>query len=389
MLRPAPRLPLGSLLALLALSGAAALILVTELLPVGLLTPMSSSLGVTEGRIGFLATAYAGAATVAAIPLTALTRGLPRRPLLVGLLAGFAAVHAVTALSSSYPLIFGARILVGLLGGIAWSMLAGYAARIVPAELRGRAIAIALAGITVALSVGLPAGTALAGLVGWRGAFGVLSASAVALVGWVWWQVPALPGEPRGERVGLLGVLRLPGVAGVLTVTAVLLLGHQTMYTYLAPFAQRAGLGQPGLVLLVFGLSAVAGIWATGAIVDRHLRAVTLVTVGLVVLAMLSMGLVGRQPAPLLVAVAVWGLAFGGVPTALQTALLRGSGSANANAAGSLQTTVYNCGVAAGSFLGGLVLDGAGPAALPWLGLPLTVVAFALAARAWTQPRTD
>jgi predicted MFS family arabinose efflux permease len=91
--------------------------------------------------------------------------------LLTGLLGGFAVVNVVTALSSSYQLTIVVRVVGGLLGGVVWSMLASYAARIVRADQRGRAIAIALSGITVALALGVPAGTQLARLIGWRPTF--------------------------------------------------------------------------------------------------------------------------------------------------------------------------------------------------------------------------
>ncbi|MEU6255721.1 MFS transporter [Streptomyces sp. NPDC047043] len=168
---------------LLALSTAAFTAVMTELLPAGLLPEMAPALGVPEARIGFLVTAYAAASFAAAIPLTALLRGLPRRPVLVGALLGFAVSDAVVALSSSYALTFGARLVAGCTGGLLWAMLVGYAARMVPAERRGRAIAVVLAGITLALSLGVPAGTALAGAMGWRTAFGVLAGLAVLLVG--------------------------------------------------------------------------------------------------------------------------------------------------------------------------------------------------------------
>lgn len=373
--RPRPaRLPL---VALSALAGTAALILVTELLPVGLLPEMGRSLGVTDGRVGFLATAYAVSATAGAIPLTALTCGLPRRPLLVGLLAGFAVANAVTAASSSYWLTFGARVLVGLLGGLTWSMLAGYAARLVRAEQRGRAIAVALSGVTIALALGLPAATAVATWTGWRGSFAILSAGAIGLAGWVRWTVPGRPGV-AAVRTPLVRVVRLPGVTLVLGTTATFLLGHQAMYTFLAPYAERAGFDRPGGLLLTFGLSAVAGIWLTGLVVDRAPRAVTGAAVGLVAAALLALGLSGASAGVLLVAVALWGLAFGGLPTALLSGLVRAAGEANADTAGSLQTTVYNIGVAGGSLIGGLALDGLGVAALPWIALPLVLSALAL-----------
>jgi predicted MFS family arabinose efflux permease len=369
----AGRLPV---LGLLALASTTALILVTELLPVGLLPAMSRDLGVPEGRVGFLATAYAAAALVGAIPLTALTRGRSRRPLLLSLVAGFAAVDVVTAASSSYLLTVGIRLVGGLLGGLVWSMVGGYAARIVPEQQRGRAIAVTMSGATVALAVGVPAGAALAGWVGWRATFGVLGAAAVALLAWIRWAVPAVGGEPSERGSSLRGLLGGGGVRLVLGVTGLLILGHQMAYTFLAPLARASRIDDPGLVLLVFGVSAFGGIWLTGSLVDRHLRGAALSAVGAVTvaLALVAASTAGEpgHPAGLVLAVALWGLAFGGAPTLLLTALIRVAGEGNATAANSLQTTVYNLGVAGGSLVGGLVLDRSGVATLPWLAALLT-----------------
>ncbi|MFF4619102.1 MFS transporter [Nonomuraea jabiensis] len=363
---------------LLALFSAAFTAVMTELLPAGLLPQLGVALGVPEGRAGFLVTAYAVASTLSAIPLTALLRGLPRRPVLVGTLAGFALFNTVTALSSSYAVTFGARVLAGVMGGILWAMLVGYAARMVPVERRGRAIAIVSAGITVALCAGIPAGAALASAFGWRAAFLGLAAVAVALVGWVLWKVPDFPGEAAAVRVPLRRVAVLPGVRTILGVTVLVLVGHQAMYTYLAPFVAFAGLGRTSVVLLVFGVGTVAGIWVTGVVIDRFPRA-TLVVVLAVVAGAMAVLAVSAGPgwAPL-GAVALWGAAFGGVPTLLQSALVDASGAGNADAATSMQTTVYNAGIAAGSLAGGLVLEGAGAGALPWTSLPLVAVALAV-----------
>ncbi|MFC8359831.1 MFS transporter [Streptomyces griseorubiginosus] len=365
---------------LLALSTAAFTAVLTELLPAGLLPRMAPALGVSEARIGFLVTGYAVASFAAAIPLTALLRGLPRRPVLVGTLLGFALSNAVVALSSSYALTFAARLVAGCAGGTLWAMLAGCAARMVPAERRGRAIAVVLAGITLALSLGVPAGTALAGAVGWRTAFGVLAAVAVGLVGWTHARVPGFPGEAPHARVPLARVAALPGVPAVLSVTLFLLVGHQVMYTYVAPFAAHAGFGRTGLVLLLFGAATVVGIWITGVLVDRRPRAALLGALGLCAAVMPTLGLAAGVPGVLPVSVALWGLAFGGAPTLIQTALVDVSGPERADVATSLQTTVYNAGIAAGSLTGGVVLSGPGAGALPWTALPLIAVALTVVA---------
>ncbi|MGV9379542.1 MFS transporter [Nonomuraea sp. NPDC003707] len=363
---------------LLALFSAAFTAVMTELLPAGLLPQLGAALGVPEGRAGFLVTAYAVASTLSAIPLTALLRGLPRRPVLVGTLVGFALFNTVTALSSSYAVTFGARVLAGVMGGILWAMLVGYAARMVPVERRGRAIAIVSAGITVALCAGIPAGAALASAFGWRTAFLGLAVVAVALVGWVLWKVPDFPGEAATVRVPLRRVAVLPGVRTILGVTVLVLVGHQAMYTYLAPFVAFAGLGRTSVVLLVFGVGTVAGIWVTGVVIDRFPRVTLVVVLAVVAGAMAVLAVSGGPGWAPLGAVALWGAAFGGVPTLLQSALVDASGAVNADAATSMQTTVYNAGIAAGSLAGGLVLEGAGAGALPWTSLPLVAVALAV-----------
>ncbi|MGW5462924.1 MFS transporter [Streptomyces sp. NPDC003996] len=367
---------------LLALSCAAFTAVLTELLPAGLLPAMAHPLDVTESRIGFLVTAYAAASFLAAVPLTAALRGLPRRPVLCGALLGFAVSNALVALSSSYPLTFAARLLAGAMGGTLWAMLAGCAARMVPAGRRGRAIAIVLAGITLALSLGVPAGTALAGAVGWRAAFGTLSVLAVLLVGWIRLRVPGFPGEPAHARVPLARVALRPGIRPVLSVTLFLLLGHQVMYTYLAPFAGHAGYGRTGLLLAVFGTATVAGIWVTGVLIDRHLRPTLLAALALFTGVLLTLGAGARAHALLVGAVALWGVAFGGAPTLIQTALVDASGPSEADAATSLQTTVYNAGIAAGSLTGGVALDALGPGALPWTALAPALLALTTVAAA-------
>ncbi|MFE7975429.1 MFS transporter [Streptomyces shenzhenensis] len=360
---------------LLALSAAAFTAVMTELLPAGLLPAIAPDLGVSESRVGYLVTGYAAASFGAAVPLTAVLRGLPRRPVLTGALLGLACANALVAVSSSYALTFAARLLAGAMGGTLWAMLAGYAARMVPAERRGRAIAIVLAGITLALSLGVPAGTALAGAAGWRAAFAVPASLALLLVGWVRWRVPGFPGEARHARVPLLRVAARPGIRPVLAVTLFLLLGHQLMYTYVAPFAAHAGFARTGLLLAVFGSATVAGIWLTGVLIDRRLRGTLLAALGLCTAVLLVLGLAAGRPPVLVGAVALWGVAFGGAPTLIQTALVDVSGPADADVATALQTTVYNAGIAAGSLAGGLALDGGGPAVLPWTALPLVAVA--------------
>jgi len=208
----------------------------------------------------------------------------------------------------------------------------------------------------------------------------VLAAVAVLLVGWTHARVPGSPGEAPHARVPLARVALLPGVPAVLSVTLFLLVGHQVMYTYVAPFAAHAGFGRTGLVLLLFGAATVVGIWITGVLVDRRPRAALLGALGLCAAVMPTLGLAAGVPGVLPVSVALWGLAFGGAPTLIQTALVDVSGPERADVATSLQTTVYNAGIAVGSLTGGVVLSGPGAGALPWTALPLIALALTVVA---------
>ncbi|CAL9489668.1 Purine ribonucleoside efflux pump NepI [Nocardiopsis dassonvillei] len=364
------RLPLAPLLALALVAFATAL---TELLPAGLLPQMSADLGVGESAAGQAVTAYAVGTAVTVIPLAAATAGVRRRPLLLATVALFAFANTVTALSSDHLLTLAARFAAGIAAGLAWAMLAGYARSLVPVHLQGRALAVVLAGIPIALSLGVPAGAFLGRVLGWRAAFLAVTVIAVVLLVWILVAVPDRPGRPRDERVPLAGVLALPGLAPVLAVTLVLVTAHTVLYTYIAPFLADAGQGgSVGLVLLVFGVASLGGVWLVGAFVDRRLRALAAAGVLLIGAAASLLALLADLPAAVLLAAALWGLGWGGAPTLLQTSVTDAAGS-SAVIAQSVYVTLWNVAMAGGGAAGGALLVRAGTGALPWAVLALLV----------------
>ncbi|WP_284746084.1 MFS transporter [Amycolatopsis sp. RTGN1] len=368
--------------ALLALTTAAFVTVLTEALPAGVLPGMSASLGVGESAAGQAVTIYALGTALTAVPLSAATAAWPRKRLLLAGVAGFAVANTVTALSPAYPLTMVARFVAGVAAGVVWALLAGYARRLAPPENQGRAIAIVMAGIPLALSLGIPAGTFLGGLFGWRSAFGVMSAIAVVLLAWIAARVPDQPGQ-AGGRVPVRRTLAVPGVVPVLAVTLVFVLAHTVLYTYVAAFLGHAGMGDAvDVVLLVFGVASMAGIWVVGARIDRALRTLMVLSTILVAVAATLLAVFAGSPALVYAAVALWGLGWGGVPTLLQTAAGNAGGDAADNAQAML-VTLWNAAMAAGGVLGGVLLDAAGPASFPWtlLALLVPVLAVVLGAR--------
>lgn len=354
------RFPIASLLAL-ALAGFVTIL--TEALPAGLLPQISAGLGISEALAGQLVTIYAIGSLVAAIPLAAATQGVRRRPLLLATLAGFVVANTVTTFSGSFVLTMVARFLAGVSAGLLWALLAGYAARMVPEHQKGRAIAIAMVGTPLALSLGVPAGTFLGNWVGWRTCFGIMSGLALVLMVWVRVKVPDFTGQVAGKRLSLGHVFTVAGVRPVLFVVLVFVLAHNILYTYIAPFLAATGMAErTDLVLLVFGVTSLLGIWIIGVLIDRHLRMLTLTSTALFGLAAVALGVAADASTMVYVAVATWGLAFGGAATLFQTAIAKTAGDA-ADVAQSMLVTAWNMAIAGGGIIGGVLLDRLGVAA--------------------------
>lgn len=376
---PAERLPLAALLAL-AMTGFIAIL--TETLPAGLLPRIGQGLDVSPALAGQLVTAYAAGSLVAAIPLTAAVQGWRRRPVLLLAIVGFLVFNTVTAVSTRYGLTLAARFFAGVAAGLAWGILVGYARRMVTERLQGRALAVAMVGTPVALSLGVPAGSFLGSVVGWRATFMIMSGLTVILIGWVLWKVRDYPGQVADRRVSIAEVFTTPGIRPILFVIFAWMLAHNILYTYIAPFVLRAGLGaRVDLVLLVFGIAAMLGIWTIGLFVDRLLRRLVLASLAVFALVSVTLGLCGEMPVIVVIAVGVWGLTFGGAATLLVTAAADAAGE-GVDISQAMVTTVWNAAIAGGGLLGGILLDSRGAGSFPWAMLAILLIALAAAWRA-------
>ncbi|MER6665339.1 MFS transporter [Amycolatopsis japonica] len=371
------KLPLG---ALLALTTAAFVTVLTEALPAGVLPAMSAGLGVGEAATGQLVTVYAIGTALTAIPLSAATAGWRRKRLLLAGVAGFAVANTVTALSTNYPLTLGARFVAGIAAGVVWALLAGYARRLAPEPVQGKAIAIVMTGIPLALSLGIPAGTFLGGVFGWQVTFSLMSVLALGLLGWIAVGVPDFPGQDKGGRLPVRKTLAVPGVAAVLFVTLTFVLAHNILYTYIATFLEHVSMGgSVDRILLVFGLASMVSIWLVGVHIDRRLRGLTVGGTVLVALGATLLALLGDNPVLVYVAATLWGLGWGGVPTLLQTAAARaGDQGGAADIAQAMLVTLWNAAMAGGGIAGGVLLDGFGAESFPWTVLVLLVPTLAV-----------
>lgn len=373
------KLPYSSLLALAA-SGF--ITILTEALPAGLLPQMSADLKVSESLIGQLVTMYAIGSLLAAIPLTSATRLWRRKSLLITAIAGFAVVNIITAVSTNYMITLAARLFAGVFAGLLWALLAGYAGRMVHESLKGKAIAVAMIGAPLALSLGIPAGTFLGAAIGWQYTFGVMSLLTLLLIVWVLVKVPDFPGQPETENHSLQKVLSIPGIKSILFVTLTFVLAHNILYTYIAPILTNAGLIKNiDIILFLFGSTALLGIWLVGISIDRLLRQLVLMSTALFGLAAIAIYMGHSIHIIIYLSIALWGLAFGGAATLFQTASANTAGS-SADLAQSMIVTAWNLSIAGGGLIGGILLETNGTNSLSLVVFILLIPTFIVALKA-------
>jgi len=375
---------------LLALAMAGFICILTESLPAGLLPQIAQDLEIGEGLAGQLVTLYAVGSLLAAIPLTTATRGWRRRPLLLLCILGFLIFNTITAVSSVYGVTLAARFMAGVSAGVLWGMTAGYARRMVSSSLRGKAMAVAMVGTPLALALGVPLGTFLGNYAGWRLIFGTISLLTAALVVWVLWKVPDYKGESARHQLSLYRIFVIPGVRPILLVVLAWVLAHNILYTYISPYLGETVLSERvDLVLLIFGLTSVIGIWIIGLLIDRYIRLLVLISLVIFALASLAMGVFIHQPTVIIMGVVVWGLTFGGAATLLQTAIAQAGGK-SADIAQSMLVTAWNLGIGGGGIIGAILLNQVGARFLPISLILLILIALVVAwsARKHGFPKT-
>ncbi|MFG1870127.1 MFS transporter [Micromonospora arborensis] len=366
--------------ALIGLSGGTFLYTTAEALPIGLLLPMAADLAVSPSQVGMLVTAYGAVVVVASIPLTALARRIPRRRLLSALLAGFVVSTATTVFASTFALLLVARMATAATHALFWAVVVPAAAELFRPGLRGRVVAIVFAGGSVALVLGVPAGTWLGERAGWRVSFlAVAGLGAIVLVA----VASLLPSTPPNQGHAARGAT--PDVYRFWLLVAVAILttaGAIAAYTYVALFVTEVS-GFPdssvGAILLARGVASVLGILAVGAVVDRSPWLALVATVALQTVALLGLYAIGHRPTAAVGLLALAGLAFAAFTAVLGGVVLQVAPGRSDLAAATVSAAV-NVGITGGALVAGLALPSYGVHSTVLLGALLGVVALLIVA---------
>lgn len=368
--------------AVAALAGATFTVVTAEMLPVGLLTPIGTALGVSEGVAGLTLTVTGLVAAISAPLVAPLFGRRDRRLVLCALMALLAVGNLLAALAPSFAVLIVARVLIGFAMGATWAIAAGLAARLVPPARVGMATSVVFSGVAIASVLGVPAGSFVGELLGWRVSFVLVSALGLVVLVALWASLPALIPDADVRLGGVTRLLREPRVVTGLALVALLVTGHFAAYTYVRPVLEQvagAEAGAIGTLLLVYGVAGVVGTFAAGAAAIRSPRRTLMAITTLLGVTVAALVPLGGSVAAAAVLLAVWGVAYGGVSVSAQT-WMQAAAPDGREAVSSLFAGVFNGAIALGATVGGLTADHVGVDAVTWVACTLAAVALVVVA---------
>ncbi|MFF2370453.1 MFS transporter [Agromyces sp. NPDC058110] len=334
----------------------------SEFLPASMLSPIAADLGISEGTAGQLVTATS---IIGIIGGPLVVSGLPRldrRWVMAGLTTLAVVSNVLVALSPVFGLMLASRLLLGLAISGFWAMSLAVTAQLVPADRLGRAMTVVNTGVSLATIAAVPAGALLGELFGWRAVFlGAAAAGVIALAA----QLTTLPSVPPTGAPGfrtLASTAARPVVAlGILSIVLIAG-GHFTGFTYLRPAFQSIGGFDAAVLaalLAAFGVASFAGNLLAGPLADRRLIVLVIGAPAAIGAATLLFALGGGSLAVAVVAMLVWGLGFGAVPTMVQT-WIAGVAPDRLESAGGLVVAAFQVAITVGAAVGGAIVDSVG-----------------------------
>jgi MFS transporter, DHA1 family, inner membrane transport protein len=364
-------------LAILALALGGFGIGTNEFVAMGLLPEIAASLNISEPAAGHVISAYALGVVVGAPLIAALTARVPRKTILLSLMAVFTLGNLATVFAPTYESLIVARFVAGLPHGAFFGIAALVAARMLGPGKRAKAVAQVMTGLTVATVIGVPVASWLGQALGWRSAFGlVVVIGLITLTAIALW-LPNMAATHSSSPLSELGALRRPQVWLALAVGMVGFGGMFAVYTYIATtLTDVSGLSRAlvPLALMMFGAGMVVGNIVGGRMADRSVIRSLYLTIGALAVMLAVFVVASHNPVTALVLLFGIGAAGAAISPALQTRLMDVAADAQTLAA-ALNHSALNIANASGAWVGGLVIAaGFGYTAPAAAGAALAVV---------------
>lgn len=352
----------------------------SEITPIGLLTSIADDFGVSEARAGLLISIYAWVVALLSFPLMLLCARMDFRRLLLIIVSVFFVSHIGSLLSTGYWTLLASRIGVACAHSIFWSIAPPMAVAVTAEGGRSTALSALVAGGSIALIAGLPLGRMLGLLAGWRVTFGALGLlSFVILIG-LFRFFPHIPrsSDDESRRKMFKDVVGNRSLLMVYFITAVIVTGHYTGYSYVEPFMDRIVHMQPKAITLTLALFGVAGLFGS-ALMTRYFsryprRIISTTCVCLPLMLFLLLPVAGFSLWLLAGLCILWGMAMTVYNIAFQNEIIV-LAPHNSAVAMSLYSGIFNLGIGGGAFVGGLVCDHGMMADIGFVGGAIALVA--------------
>lgn len=335
-------------------------LIASEFMPVSLLTPIASDLGVTEGLAGQGIAISGALAVLTSLSLSHIAGNMNRKTLLLGMTILMAVSGLIIAFASSYLVYMAGRALIGIAIGGFWSMSAATAIRLVPQHQVSRALAIFNGGNALATVVAAPLGSYLGATIGWRGAFLCLVPVATAAFIWQWFSLPDMNGnKSQTSRGTVFRLFRLPVVSTGLLACGLFFMGQFALFTYVRPFLEtvtHVSASGLSLILLTIGIAGFIGTLIVALFLNARFY-LTLMAIPLLMAAIAGLLiLTGHSIWIVALLLGFWGLLATAAPTGWWTWIAR-TLPEDAEAGGGLMVAVIQLSIALGSTAGGMVFD--------------------------------
>ena len=332
----------------------------SEFMPVGLLTSIADDFGTSESQTGLIISFYAWAVAICSLPLMLLLRKVDYRPMLLMAVLTFTVFQFLSGISTSYWMLMASRIGVALAHSVFWSIAAPLAVSVVEFRYHRFALSVMAVGTSVAMILGLPLGRVIGLAMGWRMSFFAIAAVSVLTL------ILLTAVFPQVRNPGTFTVKRMPDIyrnrvlVGVYVMIVVFVTGHFTCYSYIEPFLlDAAGLsdGSVTVALTVFGLAGIVGSMIFTKMYDRTRFRIVPAVLLFSGLSMMMFGLALGNFVLLMALCALWGMCYTLFCVISQNETLRAAPADAAPVAMSLQSGIFNAGIASGSIVGGIVID--------------------------------
>jgi MFS transporter, DHA1 family, L-arabinose/isopropyl-beta-D-thiogalactopyranoside export protein len=360
----------------------------TEFVPIGLLSNIAKSFSMDVAQAGLLLTIYAWSVSLLSLPLTVLTSKMERKKLLLFLFMIFIGSHILAGFAWNFYSLVVARIGIACAHAVFWAITTPLAVRLAPNGKKAKAMSLIVIGVSIATILGIPIGTMIGQLVGWRMTFLCIAVIAFCVMLLLIYLLPEEPSLNSVSIKNLPHVLRRPILINIYVLTAIIIMGHFTAYTYIAPFMEEIGkFSQTTITALLFviGVSGMVGSAIFTKYSEKNPTAILLVPLLLLTACLLLLYSCSFSIYTAIIQCMVWGSSITIIGMVMQSKVIDAAPDAT-DIATSVYSGIYNIGIGAGAFVGSNVLTILSRADIGFVGAIFTIMAlfiFCVYSRKW------